>query len=92
MPSSEKFREILKEDGYVYVVTSKDTEPIHINFPNLPEWYEDDLEYHRELLPQSTVICFEYKTLNYKLLVNTGNPDCNNGVFGALFDEQRENT
>lgn len=91
MPSSKEFREILNEDGFAYVVTCKETEPIEIDFPNLPDWHKDEFEdWRQEMLPDSTVIWFEYKASNYKLLVNLGDADCNDGTFGALFDANND--
>lgn len=85
--SSENFREILKNDGYTYVLTAKSTEPIDINFPNMPNWYKDEWEeWCRDSLPDVDVIHFEYKGSSYKLLRNAGDPYCNEGNFGALFD------
>lgn len=75
--SSEKFRELLENDGYTYVLTSKCSEPIDINFPNMPDHHRDEFEeWRHEILPEATVIRFEYKGLNYKLLSNLGDADC----------------
>lgn len=91
MPSSKEFKEILNNDGYAYVVKSKSTVPIDINFPNLPTWHKEEFEeWRHEILPDATVILFEYKEQNYKLLRNMGDPDCNDGAFGALFDENND--
>lgn len=82
-----KFREILNTDGYEYILISKNTEPIDINFPNLPHWHKEEFdEWRHEILPDATVIWFEYKGSQYKLLRNMGDADCNDGSFGALFD------
>lgn len=89
--SSAKFREILKNDGYAYTLTSKTTEPININYPNMPDWHRDEFEeWRHEILPEAVVICFEYKGMKYKLLSNMGDPDCNDGNFGAVFDGNNE--
>lgn len=86
--SCDEFKELLKSDGFEYVVTSKDSEPIVITFPNLPEHHKCEFdEWRRDMLPDSTVIWFEYKGLKYKLLRNMGSPDCNDGTFGAVYDE-----
>lgn len=86
-PTGELFEEILKNDGYEYVMTSKSTEPIDINFPNLPEWHRDEFEeWRQDMLPDVNIFCFEYKGSNYKLLKNNGDADCNDGMFGACFD------
>lgn len=86
--SCDEFKELLKSDGFEYVVTSKHSEPITIDFPNLPEHHKSEFdEWRREQLPDSTVIWFEYKGLKYKLLRNMGVPDCNDGTFGAVYDE-----
>lgn len=93
MPNSKAFKKILKEDGYTYVVTCKETEPVDINFPNLPDWHQDefeDEESNHEYLPDSTVIWFEYKTSLYRLLINDGWTDTNDGTFGALFDANND--
>lgn len=85
--SSENFREILKNDGHAYVLTSKTSEPIDINFPNLPDWHKEDFEeWRHEILSETTVIRFEYKGSNFKLLRNAGDLDCHDGNFGAVFD------
>lgn len=90
-PTAEKFEEILKNDGYEYVVTSESTEPIDINFPNLPQHHRNGFEeWRQEMLPDVNVFCFEYKGTNYKLLTNAGDADCNDGMFGALFDGNNE--
>lgn len=84
--SRENFNEILKNDGYTYVLLSKITAPFDINFPNLPDWHKEDFEeYRRELLPDANVIRFEYKGSNYKLLSNVGDADCN-GTFQSFCD------
>lgn len=88
--SSENFRELLKNDGYAYVLISKSSMPTDINFPNMPDWHRDEPgEWHNGrnvILPDADVICFEYNGSNYKLLVNAGYVLCNDGSFGALFD------
>ena len=90
-PTSDKFREILNSDGYAYTVTSKQREPIDINYPNLPRWHKDEFEeWRHEILPDATVICFEHNGSNYKLTVNMGDADCNDGNFGAVFDGNNE--
>lgn len=83
--SSENFRDILKNDEYAYVLTSKSTERIEMNFPNMPNWYKEEWnEWCYDVSPHADVICFEYKGLsNYKLLRNAGDPDRS---FGTLFD------
>lgn len=91
MPSSEKFRKILSEDGYTYVITSKDTEGIYLNFPNLPDHHTEEFEeWRQDELPPTTVICFEYKASNYKLLTNLGFAECHDGAFGAMFDANND--
>lgn len=90
-PTSDRFREILNNDGYTYTVTSKQREPIDINYPNLPQWHKDEFEeWRHEILPDATVISFEYNGSNYKLTVNMGDADCNDGDFGAVFDDNNE--
>lgn len=90
-PTAEAFLEILKNDGYTYAVTSKQSESIEINFPNLPDWHKDEFEeWRHDILPDSKIIHFEYQGLNYKLRLNNGDPDCNDGMFGALYDESNE--
>lgn len=88
--SSEHFREILKNNGYSYVQTSKKSVPTDINFPNMPDWHRNELnewcDGRNTILPDSDVICFEYKGSNYKLLINTGTVLTNDGCFGALVD------
>lgn len=84
--SSDSFREILNNDGYTYVLKSENTEPLDINFPNLPDWHREDFESRHSDLPDVTVIWFEWKRSNYKLLINGGDGDCNDGNFGAVFD------
>lgn len=85
--TTKKFREILKNDGYGYVLISKGSEPTDIHFPNLPDWHKEELEVlPDEALPDANVIRFEYKGSNYKLLSNIGDADCNDGCFGALYD------
>lgn len=87
-PTAEAFSKILKNDGLSYAVTSKQSEPIDIDFPNLPDWHKRDFEeWRQEMLPNSKVTHFEYEGLNYKLRLNNGDPDCNDGMFGALYDE-----
>lgn len=55
--SGNPFREILKNIGYRYVVTSKSSESIDINFPNMPGWYRGEFEeWRHETLPEATVI------------------------------------
>lgn len=89
--SSKNFKEILKNDGYSYVLISKNPLPLDLNFPNLPEWHEEEFEeYGNEMLPVSNDIRFEYKGSNYKLLSNVGDADSNDGSFGALFDDNNE--
>lgn len=89
--SSAHFREILKNDDYTYVLTSKTTEPIDVNFPNMPSWHKDEFEeWRHEILPEADVVWFEYKGLNYKILRNAGDADCNDGNFGAVFDENND--
>lgn len=89
--SSDDFREIFKNDGYSYVLTSKSTEPIDINFPNMPDWYKDEWEqWIRDSLPDVDVVHFEYKGSNYKLLRNAAEPFCSEGNFGALFNSNDE--
>lgn len=90
-PTAEAFLEILKNDGFTYTVTSKQSEPIDRNFPNLPNWHKEEFEeWRHEILPDSKVICFEYQGLNYKLSFNNGDPDCNDGMFGAVYDGNKE--
>lgn len=84
--SSAEFREILKSDGYSYVITSKSKEPIDVNFPNLPSYHKDDFEHRRDGLPYADIVLFEYKGASYKLLRNMGYADTNDGNFGAVFD------
>lgn len=88
--SSKGFREILKNDGYTYVIKSKSREPIDVNFPNLPSYHKDDFEGRRDNLPDSDVVLFEYKGSSYKLLRNMGNADTNDGNFGAIFDANND--
>lgn len=90
-PTAEAFLEILKNNGHTYTVTSMKSEPIDINFPNLPDWHKDEFdEWRHGILPDSKVIRFEYQGFNYKLKLNNGDPDCNDGMFGALYDENNE--
>lgn len=85
--SSNNFREILKNDGYAYTLTSKTTEPIDVNFPNMPDWHREEFEeWRHEILPDADVIWFEYNGVSYKILRNMGDADCNDGNFGAVFD------
>ncbi|XP_055316505.1 uncharacterized protein LOC129576066 [Sitodiplosis mosellana] len=85
--SSDKLREIFKNDGYTYVVKSIDSERIDANYPNIPYWHISvGEECVRSDFPDATVICFEYRGSHYKLVSNWGIPDCNDGCFGALFD------
>lgn len=84
--TSKEFREILQNDGYSYVLTSKSKEPIDVNFPNLPGYHKDNFEQRRKNLPEADVIMFEYKGSSYKILRNMGNADTNDGNFGAVFD------
>lgn len=88
--SSDIFKEMLKKDGFKYVVKSRSSEPININLPNIPSWHKDEFEERREWLPDTTVICFESKGLNYKMLRNMGDADCNDGNFGAVYDGNNE--
>lgn len=89
--SSDNFREIFKNDGYAYALTSKSTEPIDINFPNMPEWYKDEWElWIRDSLPAIDVVLSEYNGSNYKLLSNASECFCNEGTYGALFDSDNE--
>lgn len=90
-PTSDRFREIIRNDGHTYTVSSKQSEPIDINYPNLPSWHKDEFEeWRHEILPDATVVCFEYNGANYKLTVNMGDMDCNDGNFGAVFDGNNE--
>ncbi|XP_031639573.1 uncharacterized protein LOC116351596 [Contarinia nasturtii] len=91
-PTAEAFLEILKNDGYSYAVTSKESEPIDINFPNLPDWHKEPAydEWRSEMLPHSKIICFEYNGSTFKLRVNNGDPESHDGMFGALYDESNE--
>lgn len=85
--SSNEFKEILRNDGFVYIILSKDAEQIEMNFPNLPDWHKEEFEvFWRKELPKTVVICFEYKGLNYKIRSNAGDADCNDGNFGAVYD------
>lgn len=87
MPSTKDFIDLLSSDGYTYTVKSKTSEPIDINFPNMPDWHRAEFEeWRHEILPDATVISFEYKGSDYKLVANMGDADCNDGTFGALFD------
>lgn len=89
--SSTNFREIFKNDGFNYVLISKSTEPIDINFPNMPSWYKDEWEsWVRDSLPNVDVICFEYKGSNYKVVRNASECINNEGNFGALFDSNND--
>lgn len=86
--NSENFMEILKNDGYEYVLKSKSTEPIDKNFPNLPNHHKRRMEndsYESEL-PDANVFHFEYNGSSYKILRNMGDLDCNDGNFGVVFD------
>lgn len=85
---SSNFIEILKNDGYAYVLTSKSTELIDKNFPNMPNYHKRRMEnssYESEL-PDADVFCFEYRGSSYKILRDMGDLDCNDGNFGAVFD------
>lgn len=89
--SSNDFRRILKNDRCTYVVKSKHKEPIDINCPNLPTWHKEEFEeWRHEILPDANVVSFEYNGSEYKLLINMGDGDCNDGSFGALFDANNE--
>lgn len=89
--TSDRFKEVLKADGYTYIVKSKDKEPIDKDFPNLPTWHKEEFdEWRHKILPEATVIRFEYNESEYKLFINMGNGDCNDGTFGALFDVNNE--
>lgn len=90
-PSVQQFEEILKSDGYSYVVKSKDTEDIDIDFPNLPDWHKEGFEeWRQDEFGKVDVISFDHKDSNYKLLLNGGIPDCNDGYFGVVFDENND--
>lgn len=90
-PTPEAFSEILKNDDISFTVTSNETEPIEVNFPNLPDWHKEEFdEWRHEILPDSKVVCFEYEGSNYKLRINNGDADCNDGMFGALYDDDDE--
>lgn len=85
--STENFKEILRNDGYSYALVSKVSEPTDVNFPNLPDWHKEAFEdLPDESFPDAKVICFEYNGSNYKLQINMGEADSNDGCFGALFD------
>lgn len=88
--SSDLFKEILKNDGFEYVVKSRSSIPIDIDLPNIPSWHADEFEERREWLPDTTVICFESKGSKYKMLRNMGDADCNDGNFGAVYDENNK--
>lgn len=89
--SSVQFKEILKNDGYTYILKSKSSERIDMNFPNLPDWYKGEFkEWRPEMLLEATVTCFEYNGSDYKLYNNVGDADCSDGNFGAVFDENNE--
>lgn len=90
MPVGQTFRELLKNDGYNYVVKYTDIEPIDENFPNLPDWHKEEFDERCDELPDVTSIFFKYKASNYTLLINTGDPDCNDGTFGVLFDADND--
>lgn len=86
-PSHEQFEAILKNDGYSYVVKSKESVKIDRDFPNLPEWHADEFdEWRYEIFADSTVILFDYKASTYKIMLNMGDADCNDGYFGGVFD------
>lgn len=68
----ENFREILKNDGYKYVLILKDYEPIVKNFPNIPNCHKRRIENNTHELPDANIFWFEYKGLKYKLLRNGG--------------------
>lgn len=88
--SSKEFREILKTDGYSYVIKSQSREPIDVNFPNLPSYHKNDFESRRRDLDLADIVLFEYKGSSYKLLRNMGNADTNDGNFGAVFDSNNQ--
>lgn len=88
--STEQFKELLKNDGFEYVLKSKVSEPIRIDFPNLPDHHQENFDDRHKWLPDSNVICFEYKGMKYKLLRNMGFADANDGNFGAVFDGNNE--
>lgn len=90
--NSENFMEILKSDGYAYVLTSKSTEPINKNFPNMPNCHKRRMEnssYESEL-PDANIFFFQYEGTSYKILRNMGDLDCNDGNFGAVFDRNND--
>lgn len=89
--SRVEYEEITKNDGCPYKIVSKDLEQIEKDFPNLPEWHGEEFEelWH-EVLPKTLVICFEYNGLKYKLRNNTGEPECHDGNFGAVYDVNNE--
>lgn len=80
---SAEFKEIINYDDYKYVVTSEIFEPVDEDFPNLPD-------HSRWGLPDSLNTSFVYKGLDYRLLSNIGDADCNDGIFGALLDANNE--
>lgn len=86
----DEFKELMKLDGFDYSIVSKDSEPIRIDLPNIPEHHRDEFDDRREWLPRTNIFRFEYKGLKYKLLRNMGDGDCNDGNFGAVFAENDE--
>lgn len=88
--SVDEFKELLNIDGYEYTIQSKDSEPVRIDLPNMPEHHQENFTDRCQSLPSTNIFRFEHHGSKYKLLRNMGMGDCNDGNFGAVFAENDE--
>ncbi|KAG4067680.1 hypothetical protein HA402_005452 [Bradysia odoriphaga] len=88
--SVDAFKELMKLDGFDYVLKTKDFEPIRKDLPNIPQHHKDYFDERCGRMPRTNIFGFEYKGLKYKLFRNMGDGDCNDGNFGAVFAENEE--
>lgn len=87
--TSNIYRDFLKNDGCDYLLLSKsDYHDIDENFPNLA--FTHTVEFDGDAIAYAKIIQLRYKEINYKMLINSGCADTNDGLFGAVYDNNNE--